>query len=137
MRKFWRRNSEDEWEINITPMLDIVFIMLIFFIVTTVFVQKPGIDPIRPWAQTAETKERGNILIAVSRTDEVWMNNNRITLPGVRHLVEAAKQETPESSVVIIADRTASTGLVLDLMDQVRAAGVTSIALAAEGLSQL
>ena len=137
MRQFWRRTSEDEWEINVTPMLDIVFIMLIFFIVTTVFVQKPGIEPSRPWAQTAETKERGNILIAVSRTDEVWMNNNRITLPGVRHLVEAAIQETPGSSVVIIADQTASTGIVLDLMDQVRSAGVSNISLAAEGLGQL
>ncbi|MCE2423948.1 MAG: biopolymer transporter ExbD [Pseudomonadales bacterium] len=114
-------------------MLDIVFIMLVFFVVTASFVQQPGIDPIRPLAQTAATKDRGNILIAVSRTDQVWMHNKRVELHGVRQLVEAAKVANPESSVVIVADQAASTGMVLDLMDNVRAAGVTTIAVAAEG----
>ncbi|RKU24263.1 biopolymer transporter ExbD [Candidatus Poribacteria bacterium] len=132
MRRFWRSKSDEEWEINITPMLDIVFILLIFFIVTTVFVQKPGIEPLRPWAETAVVQERGNILIAVSNTDEIWMNNNRVTLQSIRYLVEAAKLETPESSVVIVADQTASTGMLLDVMDNVRSAGVANISLAAE-----
>ena len=135
MRKIRRSKPDDEWEINITPMLDIVFIMLIFFIVTASFVQQPGIDPDRPFAQTAMTKERGNILIAVSRNDEVWMNNKRVPLPGIRQRLEAARLENPEGSVVIVADQAASTGMVLDLMDNVRAAGVTNIALAAEGLA--
>ena len=134
MRQISRRKPDEEWEINITPMLDIVFIMLIFFIVTTSFVREPGIDPVRPLAQTAATKERANILIAVSSADQVWMNNRSVALHGIRQLVEAARAENPLSSVVIVADQTASTGLVLDLMDNVRAAGVTSIALAAEGV---
>jgi len=134
MRQISRRKPDEEWEINITPMLDIVFIMLIFFIVTTSFVREPGIDPVRPLAQTAATKERANILIAVSSADQVWMNNRSVALHGIRQLVEAARAENPQSSVVIVADQTASTGLVLDLMDHVRAAGVTSIALAAEGV---
>ena len=133
MRQIRRRKPDEEWEINITPMLDIVFIMLVFFVVTASFVQQPGIDPIRPLAQTAATKDRGNILIAVSRTDQVWMHNKRVELHGVRQLVEAAKVANPESSVVIVADQAASTGMVLDLMDNVRAAGVTTIAVAAEG----
>ena len=137
MRQITRRKPEEEWEINITPMLDIVFIMLIFFIVTTSFVREPGIDPVRPLAQTAATKERANILIAVSSADQVWMNNRSVALHGVRQLVEAARAENPLSSVVIVADQTASTGLVLDLMDNVRLAGVTSIALAAEGVDSL
>ena len=136
MRQFWRSKSDDEWEINITPMLDIVFILLIFFIVTTVFVQKPGIEPLRPVAETAVVQERGNILIALSNTDEIWMNNTRVTLQSVRRLVEAAKLEIPESSVVIVADQTASTGTLLDIMDSVRLAGVANIALAAENLSE-
>ena len=136
MRRIRRHKPDEEWEINITPMLDIVFIMLIFFIVTAAFVQEPGIDPDRPFAQTAATKERANILIAVSSADEVWMNNRRVALPSVRHLVEAAKASNPESSVVIVADEAASTGIVLDLMDSVRAAGVTSISVAAEGVDQ-
>lgn len=129
-----RKRSQEEAEINITPMLDIVFIMLIFFIVTTSFVKEPGIDPIRPYAVTAATKERGNIMIAVSHEDHIWMNKNRVELAGVRQLVEAARAENPESSVIIVADESASTGIVIDLMDQVRAAGVTSVALAAEGV---
>ncbi|MCY4057000.1 MAG: biopolymer transporter ExbD [Gammaproteobacteria bacterium] len=137
MRQISRRKPDEEWEINITPMLDIVFIMLIFFIVTTSFVREPGIDPLRPLAQTAATKERANILIAVSSADQIWMNNRSVALHGIRQLVEAARVENPQSSVVIVADQTASTGLVLDLMDNVRAAGVTSIALAAEGVDSL
>ena len=133
MAKIRRRRPEEEGEINITPMLDIVFIMLIFFIVTTSFVKEPGISPSRPFAQTAATKERGNIMIAVSRDNHIWMNKSRVKLTGVRPLVEAARAENPESSVIIVADQAASTGTVIDLMDQVRVAGVTSIALAAEG----
>ena len=133
MAKIRRRRPEEEGEINITPMLDIVFIMLIFFIVTTSFVKEPGISPSRPFAQTAATKERGNIMIAVSRDNHIWMNKSRVELTGVRPLVEAARAENPESSVIIVADQAASTGMVIDLMDQVRVAGVTSVALAAEG----
>ncbi len=134
MPQIRRRKPEEEGEINITPMLDIVFIMLIFFIVTTSFVKEPGINPNRPWAQTAATKERGNIMIAVSDSDQIWMNKKRVELHGIRQLVEAARAENPESSVIIVADQAASTGMVIDLMDNVRAAGVTSIALAAEGV---
>ena len=134
MPQIRRRKPEEEGEINITPMLDIVFIMLIFFIVTTSFVKEPGINPMRPFAQTAATKERGNIMIAVSDSDQIWMNKKRVELHGIRQLVEAARAENPESSVIIVADQAASTGMVIDLMDNVRAAGVTSIALAAEGV---
>ena len=136
MPQIRRRKPEEEGEINITPMLDIVFIMLIFFIVTTSFVKEPGIDPARPYAITATTKELGNIMIAVSHEDHIWMNKNRVELAGVRQLVEAARAENPESSVIIVADQSASTGMVIDLMDQVRAAGVTSVAMAAEGVGQ-
>ena len=134
MPQIRRRKPEEEGEINITPMLDIVFIMLIFFIVTTSFVKEPGINPTRPFAQTAATKERGNIMIAISDSDQIWMNKKQVELHGIRQLVEAARAENPESSVIIVADQAASTGMVIDLMDNVRAAGVTSIALAAEGV---
>ena len=134
MPKIRRRRPEEEGEINITPMLDIVFIMLIFFIVTTSFVKEPGINPQRPFAQTAATKERGNIMIAVAGNDDVWMNKKKVELAAIRQMVEAAKSENPESSVIVVADQAASTGMVIDLMDQVRVAGVTSIALAAEGV---
>ncbi len=124
--------SDEETEINITPMLDIVFIMLIFFIVTTSFVKETGIDVIRPKAETAESQARGNILIAVSDTGQIWMHKRRVELVDVRGMVESARKETPESSAIIIADTEAQTGLLIDLMDQVRLGGVSSISVAAE-----
>jgi biopolymer transport protein ExbD len=123
---------EEETEINITPMLDVVFIMLIFFIVTTSFVRETGIDPNRPEAWTAVTKERANILIAVSAANDIWMNKSRVELEQIRAMVEAALAESPESSVIIIVDEDAATGNLIDLMDQVRLAGVNNISLAAE-----
>lgn len=127
-----RRPEEDDDEIGLTPMLDIVFIMLIFFIVSTSFVKEPGIDPQRPPAETADVKSRGNILIAISPADAIWMNKKRIQMTDVRPLVEAAVAENPESSLVIVADRQASTGTVIDLMDRARVAGVAKVSLAAE-----
>ena len=83
-----RSTPEEETEINITPMLDIVFIMLIFFIVTTSFIKETGIDVNRPEAQTAAKKERGNILIAISNNGQIWMQKKQVELEQVRYLVE-------------------------------------------------
>ena len=124
-------STAEDTEINVTPMLDIVFIMLIFFIVTTSFIRETGIDPRRPEAQTAVKQERGNILIAISETGQIWMHRKRVDLLEVRSLVEAAVRETPESSAIIVADTRSQTGLLIDLMDQVRLGGVTSISVAA------
>ena len=94
-------------DINITPMLDIVFIMLIFFIVTTSFVKEPGIAPVKPVAETTEPKPRGNILIGVSSDGHIWMNNRRIEIDDVRQLVEDTVKEIPESSAIVISDQGA------------------------------
>jgi biopolymer transport protein ExbD len=124
--------KEEETEINITPMLDVVFIMLIFFIVTTSFIKETGIDPNRPEAETATANKHGNILIAISEFDQVWMNKNQVELAQIRAMVESAVAEIPESSVIIIADEKASTGVLIDLMDQVRLGGVANIMVAAD-----
>ena len=126
-----RKREEEDSEINITPMMDIVFIMLIFFIVTTSFIKETGIDPNRPEAETASRSELGNILIAISPNDRIWMNKNPIELETVRILMEAAHAENPESSVVIVADELASTGLVIDIMDQIRLGGISKVSLSA------
>ena len=126
-----RQNRDEEMDINITPMLDIVFIMLIFFIVTTSFVKETGIDPKRPVAETASAKPRGNILIGVDTGGQIWMNNRQIELSQVRQLVEDAVAETPESSVVLVSDETSPTGVLIDIMDQVRLSGVTDISVSA------
>jgi len=122
---------QEDTEINITPMLDIVFIMLIFFIVTTSFIKETGIDPDRPEAETAIKQERGNILIAINSVGDIWMDKRKVELGQVRQMVEQAKGESPEASVVIIADEKSSTGTLIDLMDQVRLGGVANISVAA------
>lgn len=127
-----RRGESQDAEINITPMLDIVFIMLIFFIVTASFVKEPGIDPQRPEAESALKQERGNILVALSGGGEIWMNKRQVPLEQVRHLVEEAVAENPESSVVIVADQAASSGLLMDIMEQVRLGGVSKVSVAAQ-----
>lgn len=128
-----RRHAEkqDETEVNITPMLDIVFIMLIFFIVTTSFIRETGIDPQRPEAVSATQQARGNILIGVSAAGQVWMDQRPVELGEVRQMVEQARSESPESTVVIVADERAPTGIVIDLMDQVRLGGILNISVAA------
>lgn len=135
MRKRRSENNEDT-EINITPMLDIVFIMLIFFIVTTSFVKETGINPKRPVAETAEAKPRANILVGVDLDGRIWVNNRQIKLNQVRQLIEDAVNETPESSVVLIADQESPTGVLIDVMDQVRLGGIIEIAVSAEPESQ-
>jgi len=123
---------EEETEINITPMLDIVFIMLIFFIVTTSFIRETGIDPQRPEAMTASRQDRGNILIGVSATGQIWMDKRQVEMGAVRQRIEQARNESPESTVVIIADERSETGVLIDLMDQVRLGGILNISVAAQ-----
>ena len=130
MRK-QRRSREEEMDINITPMLDIVFIMLIFFIVTTSFVKEPGIDPQRPVAATSEPKPRGNILIGVTPEGQIWVNNRQVELAEIRQFVEDTVTENPESSAIVVSDQASPTGIVIDIMDQVRAGGVSDISIAA------
>ena len=127
-----RHGIQDDTEINITPMLDIVFIMLIFFIVTTSFVKEAGIDVSRPTASTAQQKTKGNVMIAIRENGEVWMNKRQIELNAVRPNVEKTHAENPEGTVVIIADRESATGILVEVMDQVKLAGVDAISVAAE-----
>ena len=123
--------EEDEATIDLTPLMDIVFIMLIFFIVTTSFIKESGVDINRPTANTAERKERGNILIAITANDEVWIDKRRVDIRAVRANVERLKAENPEASVVIQADKDSKNGLLVQVMDQARLAGITNVSIAA------
>ncbi len=128
-----RRYTEQEEEatIDLTPLMDIVFIMLIFFIVTTSFIKEAGVDINRPSANTAERKERGNILVAITANDEIWIDKRRIDIRAVRANIERLKAENPEGSVVIQADKESKNGLLVQVMDQARMAGVSNISIAA------
>jgi biopolymer transport protein ExbD len=127
-----RVKEADESEINLTPMLDVVFIMLIFFIVTASFVKESGIDISRPNAATAEVKEKGNILIAISETGEIWIDKRRVDVRAVRANIERLRAENPQGSVVIQADTDSKNGLLVQVMDAARQAGVFNVSIAAE-----
>jgi biopolymer transport protein ExbD len=129
-------NGEEETGIDMTPMLDIVFIMLIFFIVTTSFIKESGIDVNRPTAQTAERKERGNIIVAIRADGEVWIDKRLVDIRAVRANVERLHAENPQGSVVITADRKAETGVLVQVMDQVRLAGIEEVSIASEAESR-
>ena len=124
-------SEEEEAEINLTPMLDVVFIMLIFFIVTAVFVKEPGVDVTRPEAMTAFTPESGSIFVAVTASNEIWIDGRAVPPEGVRAAIERLAAENPEGGVVIQADRLAHNEFVIQVMDAAKAAGITQITLAA------
>jgi biopolymer transport protein ExbD len=129
-----RRHTDrgnEETELNLTPMLDIVFIMLIFFVVTTSFVRESGIEVNRPSAQTAERRDHGNILIAISPNGEIWIDKRAVDIRAVRAVVERLVAENPEGGVIIQGDREAQIGLLVKVMDQVRKAGIVNVSIAA------
>lgn len=127
-----RRQSGTTAEVNMTPLIDMVFILLIFFIVTTSFVKETGVDVSRPSAKTAVKKEKANILIAIKPNGEVWIDKRQVDRRAVRANVERLHAENPQGSVIILADKEAKTGLLIEVMDQARLAGVASVSVAAE-----
>ncbi|MFP6607857.1 MAG: biopolymer transporter ExbD [Myxococcota bacterium] len=127
-----RQQEVEESEVNLTPMLDVVFIMLIFFIVTASFVKEAGIEITRPPAATAERQERGNILIAITKDNQIWIDRRQVSPQALRANIERLHAENPQGSVVIQADEKSQNGLLVRVMDAARLAGVSSVALAAE-----
>ena len=131
LNKMLQEQEENE-EINMTPMLDVVFILLIFFIVTASFVKESGIEVNRPEAATAVKKERANILVAISDKGEIWINKRRIDIRAVQANIERLKAENPQGTVVIQADKKATTDVLIKVMDSARAAGVYDVSIAAQ-----
>jgi biopolymer transport protein ExbD len=117
--------------LNITPMIDMVFILLIFFAVNASFVKEAGVEIERPSARSAVTQEQANIMIAVTENGEVWVDRQRVDPRSVRGHVERLHAENPEGAVVILADDKSRTGLVIEVLDQARLAGVENVAVAA------
>lgn len=123
--------EEEQENIDLTPMLDVVFIMLIFFIVTASFVKESGIDVNRPEAATAVKKERASILVAISDKGEIWINKRQVDVRAVQANIERLKAENPQGSVVIQADKKATTETLIKVMDASRAAGAFDVSIAA------
>jgi biopolymer transport protein ExbD len=116
---------------NITPLIDMVFILLIFFAVNASFVKEAGVEIERPSAKSAVTKQQANIMIAVTENGEVWIDRQRVDPRSVGGHVQRLHAENPEGSVVILADDGSRTGLVIEVLDQARLAGVENVAVAA------
>ena len=131
MRRKRQRNTEES-DIDITPMMDVVFIMLIFFIVTATFVKESGIDVTRPDAQTATKQNRVGILVAINEYNEIWINRREVDINAVRANIERLHAENPQGGAVIQADKNPQTGTLVEVMDQIRLAGVQAISIAAE-----
>ncbi len=119
----------DAGEINLTPMLDVVFIMLIFFIVTTSFIKESGVEIERPESSAASPQPDAQLMVAITPEGAVWVDGRPVDAHRVGE--EVAALVSDDGGVVIQADRKATTGLLIEVMDRIRAAGVEQVAVAA------
>ncbi len=124
--------GEEDAQIDMTPMLDVVFIMLIFFIVTSSFVRETGVDVSRPSADTAVSTDSGSVQIGITSNNEVWIDKRMVDPRAVRANVERALAENSGAAVVIVADESSNTDTLIKVMDQARLAGAENISVAAK-----
>jgi biopolymer transport protein ExbD len=123
--------EEEDTTIDLTPMLDVVFIMLIFFIVTASFIKEAGIDVNRPLAPTADKQADAAILVAISSGDEIWIDRRQVEISNVRNVIEKLHQENPKGSLVIQADEKSTNAMLVVVMEAAKSAGVANVAIAA------
>lgn len=112
--------NEEEGAIDLTPMLDVVFIMLIFFIVTATFIKESGVEVNRPEASSANQKDDTTVLVAISADNSIWMDKRRIDVRSVKANIERLHAENPEGGVVIQADELASIKTFTSVLDAAR-----------------
>ena len=113
-------------------MLDFTINLLIFFIITTSFIKEPGVTVFQPEAVTAESRESGNLLIAIRENGDIWMDRQSVDMRQLRAMIERLHIERPDDSVVIMADKASRAGMVAKVMDEVRLGGIKEIAIAAD-----
>ena len=131
-RKRSQISGDSADEINVTPLMDIVFIMLIFFIVTSTFVKEPGADIDRPEAMTAKDRKFASILVAIDAQNKIWIDKDEVPIEVVRGRVEQLKAENPKGTAVVQVDRKASSRYLVEVVNQIREAGITDIAVSTE-----
>ena len=130
MNRFSR--SDEESDINLTPMLDVVFIMLIFFIVTATFIKQAGIEVLRPEAFTAVKKPTVSVLVAINENGDIWIDKKKVDVGAVRAHIERIHAENPKGGLVIQADRAAKSEKLMAVLSAARAAGLKDVAIATE-----
>lgn len=122
-----RKATPEEDGINITPLLDIVFIMLIFFIVTSTFIKEPGVQVNRPDAESAEDQRLVSILVAISSDNTIWINREEVPLDGVRSAIERLRRENPRGSAVMQVDSASHSRYMVEVLQRIRDGGVTDV----------
>jgi biopolymer transport protein ExbD len=127
-----RAPRTDDTTVDLTPMLDVVFILLIFFIVTASFVKEAGLEVNRQYASSAEPQDTGNVLIAISPEGDVWIDKRRVDVRAVRANIERLHAENPQGAVVVQADKDSKNGVLVQVLDAARQAGVENVSIAAE-----
>ena len=132
MRQRHRRRATEDAAINITPLLDIVFILLIFFIVTTSFAKEFGVDMNRPANAPVKERERAELIaVRIEADGTVFVEDRAVDLRAVRANIESGLARKPQASVVVVAHRAAEAGLMVRVVDQARLAGAANVSLAA------
>ena len=124
--------SDEESDINLTPMLDVVFIMLIFFIVTATFIKQAGIEIYRPAALTSVQKPTVSVLVAIGENGDIWIDKKKVDTTAIRAHIERLHAENPKGGLVVQADKAAKTEKVMAVLSAARAAGLTEVAISTE-----
>ena len=123
MARKQRFREDEDAAIDMTPMLDIVFIMLIFFIVTTSFVKEAGIEVLKPKASNSKSNKSGNIFIAIKPNGDVWMDKRQVDIERVAANIETMLAEQPTDTIIVQADKESKHGVVVKVMDAIKSAG--------------
>ena len=131
LEQFSFRRARKKPELNIAPLVDMVFLLLIFFLVSTTFSRETGVNVSKPKAQTAQSLSRESILVAVTRDGTIHINNRKVDLETLHRIIKETLNERPGSSVIIIADKSSLTGRTIEVMDECKLAGAEKISLAA------
>lgn len=130
MRNTHRNKENTAVNVNMTPLIDMVFILLIFFLVTSSFTKEAGIEVSRPTADSGQRQETASIIIAVSKEGDIWLDNQKVDIRSVRPQIESLHAQNPEGTIIIMSDKDARMGTAVQVLDQVRLAGVSNVAIA-------
>lgn len=131
MRRGYTESEYQPIYINVIPLIDVMFFLVLFFVATSSFIRETGVDVNRPTARSAQQQEKGNINVSVTKNGEVWIDRRKIDMRALRANVERMYAENPGSTVIIAADKEAPTGLLVTALDEAWLAGVPNVAIAA------
>ncbi|MBP5440143.1 MULTISPECIES: biopolymer transporter ExbD [Fibrobacter] len=126
------RRKQKDVGIEMGPLMDIVFILLIFFVVTSSFTRETGVDVTKPQAQSASQLEKENLLIAITREGTIHMNERQVDLASLQDILKQSLAKAPDREAVVIADKESETGVLVQVIDMCNLAGVKKVSIAAQ-----